>query len=170
MRIFPLIVIGALHSIGLLGCSEPLLNLPCYDLPGTPETCDSEEPNKPNQVIQIEWECIDCTSIRQGFAPLVLSFWVAGIKPNSDPPILREIRGLNAKSLEKEFTKATERLEFTFDSEGVYAISATYLKTTFEPIEVRVDVNDTEAQWSTPWIRGELCDARIHMLADPDVE
>ena len=163
-----LIAVVGIFILALSGCTAPLITLPCYDLPGTEETCDNGNPAE-NPQIKLDWLCDECVSVRQGFAPLVVSFWVAGINPDPNSPVLWEIEALNSGIRDSEFTKPEEQLNYTFETEDVYVITATYKNINIDPIEIRVDVNEVEANWSTPWIRGELCDARIHMLADPEI-
>jgi len=157
-------------SLSLIGCTTSQFELPCIDLPGTEATCDENATGDEPASIQLQWDCAECVSVRQGYAPLSVSFWIDGISPDPEAPILWEIESLNAQFTEKEFTKSSEKLNYIFESEDVYSVRAFYNQLEIDPLEIRVDVNEVEANWSTPWIRGELCDARIHMLADPEHE
>lgn len=167
MRIQALFLL-LLGLILLSGCSTPLLKLPCYDLPSTPEKCAGEASDPGAAKIEIEWSCSDCFGVRQGTAPLSVDFWLKGIQADPNEPVLWEIHGLNSNFQDRDFSKPNEKYHYAFQNQDTFQIQASYKDQKIEPVEFRVDVNEVSAKWSTPWQVGESCDARIHFLGDPE--
>ncbi len=162
--------LAAVLLFAIAGCSSPVLELPCFDLPSTPETCAGENPDQNSLELKIDWSCADCTGVREGTAPLRFELWLANIQIDPNEPVLWEIFGLNSNSYERDFTKPTEKFIFTFKSHDTYRVQAHYKSQKIEPIEIRVDLNEISAKWSTPWRIGSMCDSRIHFLGDPEIE
>lgn len=145
------------------------IELPCYDLPGTPETCPSNgagEQAQPKFVLRVEGAWLPEAELA-GYAPLAIR---ASLEGEGDGPVLWDF-GDGAKG----WSGMNEWVKHTYELPGRYTLKAIYSSPSSERRdEPTVELSREVVVLAPPAGRsasvqaeGRLCDLRVVLLGQP---